>query len=118
MAEEYSVSKKYHNLSVLESETVHQVSKNGGEWAKYLTTAARLYRYPFEDQMLIYAQRPEATACAELEDWNERMSCWVNRGAKGIALFDRDSGRPKLRYVFDVSDAPFPQGFPVRFLQA
>lgn len=104
MAEEYSVSKKYHNLSVLESETVHQVSKNGEEWAKYLATAARLYRYPFEDQMLIYAQRPEATACAELEDWNERMSCWVNRGAKGIALFDRDSERPKLRYVFDVSD--------------
>ncbi|MCM1232461.1 MAG: hypothetical protein NC489_20250 [Ruminococcus flavefaciens] len=104
MAEEYSVSKKYHNLSVLESETVQQVSKSGEEWAKYLTTAARLYRYPFEDQMLIYAQRPEATACAELEDWNERMFCWVNRGAKGIALFDRDSERPKLRYVFDVSD--------------
>ena len=104
MAEQYSFSKKYHNLSVLESETVHQVSKSEEEWAKYLTTAARLYRYPFEDQMLIYAQRPEATACAELEDWNERMFCWVNRGAKGIALFDRNSERPKLRYVYDVSD--------------
>ena len=104
MAEQYTFSKKYHNLSVLESETVHQVSKNGEEWTKYLTTAARLYRYPFEDQMLIFAQRPDARACATLEMWNEKMNCWVNRGAKGIALFDRESKRPKLRYVFDVSD--------------
>ena len=104
MAEQYTFSKKYHNLSVLESETVHQVSKSGEEWTKYLTTAARLYRYPFEDQMLIYAQRPDARACATLEMWNEKMNCWVNRGAKGIALFDRESERPKLRYVFDVSD--------------
>lgn len=104
MAEGYLVSKKYHEISVLASETARQVSKNGKEWTKYLTTAARLYKYPFEDQMLIYAQRPDAKACALMETWNEKMFCWVNRGAKGIALFDRDSERPRLRYVFDVSD--------------
>ncbi len=96
--------KKYHEITVLAGETARQVSKNGEEWAKYLTTAARLYRYPFEDQMLIYAQRPEATACALMETWNEKMFCWVNRGAKGIALFDRESERPRLKYVFDAAD--------------
>ena len=104
MAEQYYVSKKYHEISVLAGETARQVSKNGEEWTKYLTTAARLYRYPFEDQMLIYAQRPDAKACALMETWNEKMFCWVNRGAKGIALFDRESERPRLKYVFDVSD--------------
>ena len=104
MAGEYLVSKKYHEISVLAGETARQVSKNGKEWTKYLSTAARLYKYPFEDQMLIYAQRPDAKACALMETWNEKMFCWVNRGAKGIALFDRDSERPGLRYVFDVSD--------------
>ena len=89
MAGEYLVSKKYHEISMLAGETAGRVSKNGKEWAKYLTTAARLYKYPFEDQMLIYAQRPDAKACATMEIWNEKMFCWVNRGAKGIALFDR-----------------------------
>ena len=104
MAGEYLVSKKYHEISMLAGETAKQASKNGEEWMKYLTTAARLYKYPFEDQMLIYAQRPDASACATMETWNEKMFCWVNRGAKGIALFDRESERPKLKYVFDVSD--------------
>ena len=104
MAGEYLVSKKYHEISMLAGETAGRVSKNGKEWAKYLTTAARLYKYPFEDQMLIYAQRPDAKACATMEIWNEKMFCWVNRGAKGIALFDRGSERPRLKYVFDVSD--------------
>ena len=104
MAEQYLVSKKYHEISLLAGETARQVSKNGEEWAKYLTTAARLYRYPFDDQMLIYAQRPDAGACATMGTWNEKMFCWVNRGAKGIALFDRESERPRLKYVFDVSD--------------
>ena len=104
MAEQYLVSKKYHEISLLAGETARQVSKNGEEWAKYLTTAARLYRYPFDDQMLIYAQRPDANACATMETWNEKMFCWVNRGAKGIALFDRESESPRLKYVFDVSD--------------
>ena len=74
------------------------------KWTRFLTTAARLYKYPFNEQMLIYAQRPDATACASLETWNEKMNCWVNRGAKGIALIDTDSERPRLKYVFDVSD--------------
>ncbi len=104
MAGQYYVSKKYHEISVLAEETAKQASRNGEEWTKYLTTAARLYRYPFEDQMLIYAQRPDAKACAIMETWNEKMFCWVNRGAKGIALFDRESERPRLKYVFDVSD--------------
>ena len=104
MAGEYLVSKKYHEISMLAGETAKQASKNGEEWMKYLTTAARLYKYPFEDQMLIYAQRPDASACATMETWNEKMFCWVNRGAKGIALFDRESERPRLKYVFDVSD--------------
>jgi len=104
MAEEYYVSKKYHEISVLMGETAKKIAGNGEEWMNYLDTAARLYRYPFEDQMLIYAQRPDAAACALMEFWNEKMHCWVNRGAKGIALFDRKSERPRLRYVFDVSD--------------
>ena len=104
MAEQYYASKKYHEISMLAEETAKRISKNGDEWTKYLTAAARLYRYPFEDQMLIYAQRPDASACAAMEIWNEKMFCWVKRGSKGIALFDRKSKRPRLKYVFDVSD--------------
>ena len=100
----YYVSKKYHLVSELAKKTAKRIAGNGEEWTKFLDTAARLYKYPFEDQMLIYAQRPGARACASMETWNEKMSCWVNRGAKGIALIDRKGGRPRLRYVFDVSD--------------
>ena len=96
--------RKYDFISALAQETATEVVKNRDEWMKYLTTAARLYKYPFNEQMLIYAQRPDATACALLETWNEKMNCWVNRGAKGIALIDTDSERPRLKYVFDVSD--------------
>ena len=74
------------------------------EWAGFLTTAARLYKYPFHEQLMIYAQRPEATACAEYELWNERMGRYVRRGSKGIALVDDSGDRPRLRYVFDISD--------------
>ena len=82
-----------------------KVVKNREEWMKYLTTAARLYKYPFREQLLIYAQRPDASACASIELWNERMHCWVNKGAKGIALLDEDDAHGKrLKYVFDVSD--------------
>ncbi|GFI30544.1 hypothetical protein IMSAGC013_01934 [Lachnospiraceae bacterium] len=104
MAEAYYVSKKYHLVSELAKKTAKRIARNGEEWTKFLDTAARLYKYPFEDQMLIYAQRPGARACASLETWNEKMFCWVNRGAKGIALIDRKSERPRLRYVFDISD--------------
>lgn len=72
------------------------------EWAGFLTTAARLYKYPFHEQLMIYAQRPEATACAEYELWNERMGRYVRRGSKGIALVDDSGDRPRLRYVFDM----------------
>ena len=76
--------RKYDFISALAQEAATEVVKNRDEWMKYLTTAARLYKYPFNEQMLIYAQRPDATACASLETWNEKMNCWVNRGAKGI----------------------------------
>ena len=95
---------KYIKISVLARETAKKVCRGREQWIRYLDVASRLYKYPFEDQLLIYAQRPDATACASLEMWNERMFCWVNRGAKGIALIDEESERPKLRYVFDVSD--------------
>ena len=95
---------KYHYISALAEITAADIVKNENEWTRFLTTAARLYKYPFNEQMLIYAQRPDATACASLETWNEKMNCWVNRGAKGIALIDTDSERPILKYFFDVSD--------------
>ena len=74
------------------------------EWTAFLTTAARLYKYPFHEQMRIYAQRPDATACAEYDLWNEKMGRYVRRGSKGIALVDDSGDRPRLRYVFDISD--------------
>ena len=72
--------RKYDFISALAKETAAEVVKNREEWMKYLTTAARLYKYPFREQLLIYAQRPDATACASIELWNERMHCWVNKG--------------------------------------
>lgn len=75
-----------------------------GAWRQFLQTAARVYKYSFSDQLLIFGQRPDATACAELSLWNDRMGRWVNRGAHGIALIDTRGRRPRLRYVFDVSD--------------
>ena len=95
---------KYQMISIMAEETAREIAKNEQAWTSYLTTAARLYKYPFNEQMLIYAQRPDASACASLETWNEKMNCWVNRGAKGIALIDTESERPRLKYVFDVSD--------------
>ena len=74
------------------------------EWTGFLTTAARLYKYTFQDQMMIYAQRPDATACAEYDLWNDKMGRYVRRGSKGIALVDDTGDRPRLRYVFDISD--------------
>ncbi len=95
---------KYQMISIMAEETAREIAKNEQTCTRYLTTAARLYKYPFNEQMLIYAQRPDASACASLETWNEKMNCWVNRGAKGIALIDTESERPRLKYVFDVSD--------------
>ena len=97
--------RKYDLISALSEETARRVARNDESWKKYLNTASGLYKYPFKDQLLIYAQRPDATACASIEIWNEKMHCWVNKGAKGIALIDEE-GSPYtgLRYVFDISD--------------
>ena len=81
-----------------------QLTGSWQEWAGFLTTAARLYKYPFHEQLMIYAQRPDATACAEYDLWNNRMGRYVRRGSKGIALVDDSGDRPRLRYVFDISD--------------
>ncbi|MGL6201561.1 MAG: hypothetical protein ACRC3H_21800 [Lachnospiraceae bacterium] len=93
---------KYHGMEEIAQYTAGEVVKRQSSWTEYLDTAARLYKYPFWEQLLIYAQRPDATACASIDIWNEKMNCWVNKGAKGIALLDEDTGR--LKYVFDVSD--------------
>lgn len=95
--------KKYDMISDLSEQTAKEVVRNEESWRGYLNTASRLYKYPFKDQLLIYAQRPDAQACASIEVWNEKMHCWVNKGAKGIALID-DENYKKLRYVFDISD--------------
>ena len=81
-----------------------QLTGSWQEWAEFLTTASRLYKYPFHEQLMIYAQRPDATACAEYDLWNEKMGRYVRRGSKGIALVDDSGDRPRLRYVFDISD--------------
>ena len=81
-----------------------QITSSWQEWAGFLTTAARLYKYPFHEQLMIYAQRPDATACAEYDLWNNRMGRYVRRGSKGIALMDTSGDWPRLRYVFDISD--------------
>ena len=81
-----------------------QLTGSWQEWAGFLTTASRLYKYPFHEQLMIYAQRPDATACAEYDLWNEKMGRYVRRGSKGIALVDDSGNRPRLRYVFDISD--------------
>ena len=86
------------------------ISSSPRDWMNYLDTAARLYRYPFMDQFLIHAQRPQATACASLELWNQKMFRWVNRGAKGIALLDETGTKAKIRYVFDIKDTHMVQG--------
>ena len=95
--------RKYKLISALAEETAKEVVRNEENWRRYLNTASRLYKYPFKEQLLIYAQRPEATACASIEIWNEKMHCWVNKGAKGIALIDEDSFSG-LKYAFDISD--------------
>ena len=95
---------KLNDIRFLAREAAKEASSSPRDWMRYLDTACRLYRYPFSDTLLIHAQRPDATACAELEVWNEKMLRWVNRGAKGIALIDDTGPRRRLRYVFDITD--------------
>ena len=95
---------KTEEYLALAQRTVNGLTRYWESWTDYLTTASRLYKYPFADQLMIYAQRPDATACADFDIWNNRMNRYVRRGAKGIALLDESSGFPRLHYVFDVSD--------------
>ena len=95
---------KTEEYLALAQRTANGMTRYWESWTAYLTTASRLYKYPFADQLMIYAQRPDATACADFDIWNNRMNRYVRRGAKGIALLDESSGFPRLHYVFDVSD--------------
>ena len=95
---------KTEEYLALAQRTANGLTRYWESWTDYLTTASRLYKYRFEDQLMIYAQRPDATACADYDIWNNRMNRYVRRGSKGIALLDESSGYPRLHYVFDVSD--------------
>ena len=96
--------RKTEEYLALAQRTANGLTRYWESWTDYLTTASRLYKYSFADQLMIYAQRPDATACADFDIWNNRMNRYVRRGAKGIALLDESSGFPRLHYVFDVSD--------------
>ena len=95
---------KTEEYLALAQRTANGLTRYWESWTDYLTTASRLYKYPFADQLMIYAQRPDATACASFDIWNNRMNRYVRRGSKGIALLDQSSSVPRLHYVFDVSD--------------
>ena len=95
---------KTEEYLALAQRTANGLTRYWESWTAYLTTASRLYKYPFADQLMIYAQRPDATACADFDIWNNRMNRYVRRGSKGIALLDESSRFPRLHYVFDVSD--------------
>lgn len=90
--------------SAMASYTATHLTDSWQRWTAFLTTASRLYKYPFHEQLMIFAQRPDATACAEYDLWNDTMRRYVRRGSKGIALVDNSREKPRLRYVFDISD--------------
>ncbi len=95
---------KFQLYAQMAERQAEQVTRQRAEWTRFLDTAARLYKYPFAEQLMIYSQRPEATACAPIELWNDPMHRWVRRGSRGIALIDDSGERPRLKYVFDISD--------------
>lgn len=95
---------KTEEYLALACKTADSFSRQWEHWTEFLITAARLYKYSYPDQLMIYAQRPDATACAEYDVWNNKMNRYVRRGSKGIALLDESGGYPRLHYVFDVSD--------------
>lgn len=99
---------KTEEYLALAQRTANGMTRYWESWTDYLTTASRLYKYPFADQLMIYAQRPDATACADFDIWNNRMNRYVRRGAKGIALLDESGGFPRLHYV-SLLDAPVPE---------
>ena len=99
------MANKLYAMEQLTEEVAKDVAASPQEWMRFLDTASRLYKYTFPEQLLIYAQRPEATAVASMEIWNQKMYRWIKKGSKGIALIDNTSGpKTKLRYVFDVQD--------------
>ena len=98
------MASKLQAYAQMADHAAHQITGSYQEWTAFLSTAGRLYKYPYPEQLLIHAQRPNATACAEYDFWNQRMRRYVRRGAKGIALIENSGGRPFLRYVFDVAD--------------
>ena len=105
------MANKLRLVSELAGQKAHEITQSARSWEKYLDTASRLYKYPFDEQLLIYAQRPDATACASMELWNGTMRRWVRAGSSGIALIRKNGGgRPHLEYVFDVSDTRPVQG--------
>ena len=99
---------KTEEYLALAQRTANGLTRYWESWTDYLTTASRLYKYPFADQLMIYAQHPDATACADYDVWNNRMNRYVRRGAKGIALLDESGGFPRLHYV-SLLDAPVPE---------
>ena len=99
---------KTEEYLALSQRTANGLTRYWKSWTDYLTTASRLYKYTFADQLMIYAQRPDATACADFDIWNNRMNRYVRRGAKGIALLDESGGFPRLHYV-SLLDAPVPE---------
>lgn len=98
------MANKYQLINEMASETLKEITQNGESWIKFLNTASNNYKYSFNEQVLIYAQKPNATACADIETWNKKLRRWVNKGAKGIALLSIENGRNVLRHVFDISD--------------
>ena len=98
------MANKYQLINEMASETLKEITQNGESWIKFLNTASNNYKYSFNEQVLIYTQKPNATACADIETWNKKLRRWVNKGAKGIALLSMENGRNVLRHVFDISD--------------
>lgn len=95
---------KYTSYAELAEKTLRRITENTDNWTAFLSSSANLHKYPFADQLMIYAQRPDATACADFDTWNKRMGRYVKCGSSGIALIDDSKNTPKLRYVFDISD--------------
>ena len=97
------MAEKHSTILRLAAETEKNITADRQEWLRFMECAGRFSRYPFRDQLLIYVQRPDARACASIKVWDS-MGCWINRGAKGIALIDTEAPRPRLKYVFDMAD--------------
>ena len=95
---------RLENIVNIYKDTLSNISRSPENWTSFLISASNNYKYSFKDQVLIFVQRPEAIACADIDTWNKRVRRWVNKGAKGIALLDEVNGRSTLKYVFDVAD--------------